>query len=264
VARLGLEDQTLIVYASDNGPWFGGSTAGLRGMKGASWEGGIRVPMIARWPGRIAPGRVRTEMAGVIDIFPTFVKLAGGSPAAGRVIDGRDIFPLMTGTSPASPHEALFSMSGERLHTVRSGKWKLHVRKPAPGFAYMEDASGWVDPRGPDGVTLLAPYEQARPNEYPGVRTGEEAKEMMLFDLEADRAEQRDVAAANPEVVARLKGLFDKMEAEAPPPKAPGPRTELMRLKGGQLRYDRLPGVPEPAPAAPAVPSVKKTIRRKR
>jgi hypothetical protein len=124
----------------------------------------------------------------------------------------------------------------------------LHVRAPAPGGAYLEDASRWVDPRGPDGITLIAPFEQARPNQYPGVRTGDPAKPMMLFDLETDPSEQRDVAAEHPEVVQRLKAVFDKMEAEAKaiarPPRPPGPMKGIMRLKGGELRYDVEPRRP--------------------
>ena len=246
---LGLDDNTLVLFSSDNGPWFGGSTAGLRGMKGSSWEGGIRVPMIARWPGRIPAGRTCGEIAGVIDVLPTFCRLAGVAPPADRVIDGRDIWPLMTDAGSKTPHEALYSMSAAQLQTIRSGKWKLHVRRPAPGFAHMDDeaAKRWVDQRGPDGVTLLAQHEQARPNQYPGTQSGDPPKEMMLFDLEADRAEQRDVAAANPEVVARLKALFDKMDAQVPRDlrlERHGSGGGLLRLKGGSLRYDQRPKPP--------------------
>jgi uncharacterized sulfatase len=247
INRLSLNDNTLVIFTSDNGPWFGGSTAGLRGMKGSSWEGGIRVPMIARWPGRIPAGLVCGEMAGVIDILPTVCSLAGAPPPSGRKIDGRDIWPLMSRPGAKTPHEALFSMSNAQLQTVRSGKWKLHVRRPAPGSPYLEDASRWVDPRGPDGLTLIAQHEQARPDNYPGVRTGDEPGEMMLFDLEADRAEQHNVAARHPDVVARLKGIYDKVAAEIPqrpPGENRGANRGLMRLKGGELRYDRLPQHP--------------------
>jgi len=246
--QLGLDENTLVLFTSDNGPWFGGSSGGLRGMKASNWEGGTRVPMIARWPGRIPAGRTCREVAGVIDVLPTLVNLAGGKPPADRVIDGRDIFPLMSSEGARSPHEAIFCMSGPELRTVRSGRWKLHVRAPAPGGAYLEDASKWVDPRGPDGLTIIAQHEQSRPNQYPGVRTGDAAKPMMLFDLENDPSEQRDVAAQNPEVVQRLKAYFDKMDAEAKaiarPPRPPGAMKGIMRLKGGELRYDLEPRRP--------------------
>ena len=243
VKKLGLEENTLVVFASDNGPWFGGSTGGLRGMKSSSWEGGIRVPMIARWPGRIPSGQVCHEMAGVIDLLPTLCGLAGAAAPADRTIDGRDIWPLMSRPGAKSPHDALFSMADTKLQTIRSGKWKLHARTPAPGFAYLEDSGKWVDPRGPDGVTLIAPFEQARPNQYPGLRTGDPPKPMMLFDLEADPGEQHDVAARNPEVVARLKAMFDLVDAQVKQPTATERHGSggVMRLKGGELRYDRLP-----------------------
>jgi N-acetylgalactosamine-6-sulfatase len=143
----------------------------------------------------------------------------------------------------------LFSMSDTKLQTIRSGKWKLHARMPAPGFAYLEDASKWVDPRGPDGVTLIAPFEQARPNQYPGLRTGDPPKPMMLFDLDADPGEQHDVAARNPEMVARLKAMFDAVDVQAKQPAATERHGSggIMRLKGGELRYDRLPQPPAAA-----------------
>jgi len=239
--ELNLDENTLVIFTSDNGPWFGGSTGGLRGMKGNPWDGGIRVPMIARWPGRIEGGRLSREVCGIIDIFPTVCKVAGAPLPADRVIDGKDILPLMT-SDARSPHEAIYAMAGARLSIVRSGQWKLHVRSPGPETRYRQDASGWVDPRGPDGVTIIAPFEQARPDQYPGVLTGDPPKELMLFDLERDPAEQHDVAAENPEVVRRLRAFFDRLDAEVPAPPAPrsAPRG-LKRLKGGELRYDLEP-----------------------
>lgn len=239
--ELGLDTNTLVLFTSDNGPWFGGSTAGLRAMKGSPFEGGVRVPMIAHWKGKIPAGTRSKEIAGVIDFLPTICKLAGAPAPANRVIDGRDIFPLLSQPGAKSPHEALFTMSGPVLSAVRSGKWKLHVRTPGPGQAGgVANIDTWTDPRGPDGVTIIAPFEQATPRLHPGVTTGDTAKPMMLFDLEADRGEQHDVAAANPEVVARLKALFDKMEAQVPAvtPRRGGGPSGIRRIKGGELRYD--------------------------
>ncbi len=243
--ELKLDENTLVMFTSDNGAWFGGSTGGLRGMKGNPWEGGIRVPMIARWPGRIPAGRVSKEVAGIIDVFPTACALAGARLPADRVIDGTDIFPVMT-SDARSTREAIYAMAGARLSIIRSGKWKLHVRAPGPENRYIKDPTGWVDPRGPDGVTMIAPYEQAKPNQYPGVLTGDPPKEMMLFDLESDPSEQRDVAAQHPDVVGRLKAYFDKLNAEVPPPPPPRPGFKgIKRLKGGELRYDLEPAPPE-------------------
>ncbi len=213
---LGLDERTLVIFTSDNGPWFGGSSGGLRGMKGQTWEGGIRVPMIARWPGKIPPGRVLRAPAGTIDVFPTVLKLAGVDLPADRPLDGKDIMPLLRAETAASPHEGLFAMQGPRLMTVRSGKWKLHVHPPGNWPKQLK--SDWVDPRGPDGVTILAPYEQATPDEHPDVLTGDPAEPMMLFDLESDPAEQHNVADEHPDVVKRLKGLFDRMASQMPSP----------------------------------------------
>ena len=238
--ELDLDPNTLVIFTSDNGPWFGGSTGGLRGMKGRSWDGGIRVPMIARWPGRIPEGFVSREVCSSIDILPTLARLAGATLPEDRVLDGRDIYPLMSSRTTTSPHKAIYAMRGGELRIVRSGKWKLHVRSPSRETRYREDVSDWVDPRAPDGVTIIAQHEQSRPNQYPGVLTGDGPRTMMLFDLEADPAEQHDVARRHPEVVRRLKGWFDELEAQAPePPPAGATYPSIRRVRGGELRYDR-------------------------
>jgi len=233
--QLGLDNDTMVIFASDNGPWYGGNTGGLRGMKAKTWEGGLRVPMIARWPGKIPAGLVNNSLAGSIDILPTILKAAGVDVPADRVIDGRDIRPLLTSAEAESPHEALFAMKGTNLMTVRSGKWKLHARSPNP---YSKRSDNWVDPRGPDGVTILAPYEQARPSDYPGIIGGDAPKNMMLFDIEADPAEQHDLSKKHPDVVERLKAIYDKTFAQVPEFEPPKRFKELRRIKGGDLNYD--------------------------
>jgi arylsulfatase A-like enzyme len=238
---LGLEDNTLVLFTSDNGATFGGSTGGLRGMKGSPFEGGVRVPLLARWPKRIPAGLRTSEVAGVIDFLPTIAALAGAALPAGRTIDGKNIFGLMTQTAARSPHEALFVMSGANLSAVRMGRWKLHVRKPGPGLAGgIPDPDRYVDPRGPDGVTILAPYEQARPSMHPGVVTGDAARETMLFDLATDPAEQHDVSASHPDIVAKMKEVFARMEKEVGPPRVERGWGGVKVLKGGELRYDRV------------------------
>jgi uncharacterized sulfatase len=233
---LGIDSDTMVLFTSDNGPWYGGSTGGLRGMKGRTWEGGIRVPMIARWPGKIPPGLVNNAPAGTIDVLPTILTAAGIAVPKDRKIDGKDIWSLLTSPQASSPHEAIFAMAGANLMTVRSDKWKLHIRPPGAPWKFGDD---WVDPRGPDGVTIIAPYEQARPSAYPGVLGGDGPKAMMLFDLETDPAEQHDVSQKHPDVVKRLKKLYDKASAEFPEFTRPKRFKKLRRLTGGNLRYDR-------------------------
>ncbi len=209
--ELGLDEQTFVVFTSDNGPWFGGSTGGLRGMKGTSYEGGYRVPCIARWPGKIPAGHVSTEPAVMMDLFATVVNIARLSPPAGHVIDGRDILPLFTSTAK-SPHEFILGHQGGQLATIRDARWKLHV---LPGRDRMvnipKNGERWADPRGPDGVTILAPFEQSQPGEHPGLTTGDAPQPLQLFDLQADPGEQHDVAEKHPETVARLKANYDEM-----------------------------------------------------
>jgi hypothetical protein len=104
-----------------------------------------------------------------------------------------------------------------RLATVRDARWKLHVLKPSVGLASIyKPGEKYVDPRAPDGVTILAPYEQAQPSEHPGLLSGDAAKPMQLFDLQADPGEQHDVAAQHPEEVQRLKAAYDAMNKDVP------------------------------------------------
>lgn len=231
--ELDMEERTLVIFTSDNGPWYGGSTGGLRGMKSRTWDGGIRVPMIARWPGKIPTGFVSHEAAGIVDLFPTVTRLADVDTSASKPLDGVNIWPWMVSRPDGSPHEALVAMQGPNLAIVRSGKWKLHVRSPGE---IPERGEDWIDPRGPDGVTILAPFEQAHPRDYPGVLGGAPPKAMMLFDLQADPAEQDNVALQYPDIVGQLKARFDEFNAQVPdfsrPPRTPlqrpGPRPEVI------------------------------------
>lgn len=182
-----LEKDTLVVFTSDNGPWLpygnhAGTSGPLREGKGTTFEGGVRVPCIMRWPGHIPAGQTCRELASTIDILPTMAKLAGTRPPADRIIDGRDIWPLMAGRRGAkSPHEVFPYYWGEHLQAIRSGPWKLHFQHgyPAP------------NPPGRD----------ARPGP-----TVSKQIAVSLFNLETDVGEQHDVAAQHPEVVRRLEG----------------------------------------------------------
>ncbi len=185
---LGLEDETLVVFSSDNGPWLSygdhaGSAGALREGKGTTFEGGVRVPMIARWPGHIPAGTTCAEPAMTIDLMPTIARLAD-APLP-RPVDGRDLGPLLRGEPGAtSPHEALYYYWNRELQAVRSGRWKLH------------------EPH--DYQHLKAPGSGGKPGPYVKAHI-----DRALFDLEADPSESKDVSAEHPEVVARLAALAD-------------------------------------------------------
>jgi len=148
------------------------------------------------------------------DLFATALAAAGVPVPADRAIDGKDIFPLLT-SGAKSPHEAIFGMRGARLSVVRSGRWKLCLEPQGKPRIWKKEDS-WEDPRAPDGVTILAPYEQAHPSEYPGVLTGDDTRAMSLFDLEADPSEQHDVSREHPDVVKRLQALHEEMKKQVP------------------------------------------------
>jgi len=194
--RLGIDEETLVIFCSDNGPWLSygdhaGSAKPLREGKGTTFDGGQREPTIMRWPGKIPAGTVCTEAASTMDILPTIAKLTGAE-LPNHPIDGKDIWPLMSGVPGAkSPHEAFFYYRGFALEAVRSGKWKLHLPHAYRTLAGREGGTGGQP----------AKYEQAKIS-------------LALFDLEEDIAEQRDVSGEHPDLVERLLGLADKMRED--------------------------------------------------
>jgi arylsulfatase A-like enzyme len=128
--RLALEDETLVIFTSDNGSDAkrGASNAPLRGTKGTTWEGGQRLPCSMRWPGEIPAGTVCSELVTSMDFYPTLAGIGGAETPSDRIIDGRDIAPLMRAEEGArSPHDAFFYYRLDELQAVRSGRWKLHV-----------------------------------------------------------------------------------------------------------------------------------------
>lgn len=213
--QAGVEDRTLVLFTSDNGAWFGGSCGGLRGMKGTNYEGGYRVPMIAHWPGKIPAGHVSDQLAVMMDLFATVLHVTGAKMPDDRVQDGRNILPLLT-SDAKSPHDFVFGHQNSKLATIRDVRWKLHVL-PASQMKLKAEADGrWLDPRAPDGVTILAPFEQYNLDAHPGLTTGAPPARMQLFDLKSDPGEQHDVAAQHPDEVKRLKAAYEALNNEVP------------------------------------------------
>ena len=187
IEELGLDKKTLVIFTSDNGPWVeygfdAGSAGPLRGSKGTNYEGGLRVPFVARFPGQIPAGLVSSGIAANIDMLPTLAKLAGGEAPRDRTIDGRDIWPLLSRPDAASPRDSFFYFVGgmayraadgpprndPKLAAVRQGPWKLHVETVGP--------KGKVEPKE-------------------------------LYNLHEDVGEQLDYAAKEPDHVERLRKL---------------------------------------------------------
>ena len=196
VKQCGIDEHTLVIFTSDNGPWLSyGDHAGcalpLREGKGTSLEGGVREPCIMRWPGKIPAGSVCREMAATIDLLPTIARLAGVELPKDRIIDGKDIWPLISAQPGAkTPHEVyLYYYYANELHAVRSGKWKLHFPHR---YRSLDGRAG-----GTGG----------KPVAYVTKRTG---PGLELYDLEADIGETTNVADQHPEVVERLQSLAEK------------------------------------------------------
>lgn len=180
----GIEGNTMIVFSSDNGSRWGkeGSNLPLRGQKGRTDEGGMRVPTLAWWPGQIPAGTVSNEIMTTMDVLPTFAHLSGGCLPADRKIDGHNVWPILSGQPNAkSPYEAFYYYQMEQLQAVRSGPWKM--------FVPMESKKRhWGDP---EGMT-----------------------ELKLYHLGDDIHEDHNVADAHPEVVKRLTALAEKARVE--------------------------------------------------
>jgi len=183
-----LDDNTFVVFISDNGPWLpAGSARPLRGSKYNTFEGGHRVPAIARFPGRIPPEQVCDKLCSTMDILPTIAALAGAALPTDRVIDGLNIWPVMQGKADAKAHDVLYYYNGVTLEVVREGKWKLHLPREQHMRVYWS--------RGRLG----------------GLKS---LKKPVLFDLARDVGETKDVAKKYPQVVKRLLARAEQARAE--------------------------------------------------
>lgn len=200
--ELGIDDDTLVIFSSDNGPWltmreWGGDAGGLRDGKLSTFEGGHRVPALVRWPGHVRAGVEARQVATMMDWLPTLAELAGAPLPEDRVIDGRSLRAVLEGTG-AREETPFFYLQlrppfiedqGYALGAVREGRWKLKL--PQRGY-YPHFLERWM-------------------------KVGLYGHDLSLFDLESDRGEQVNVAAAHPDVVARLQQRIDEFTAQASP-----------------------------------------------
>ncbi len=191
--ELQLEDKTLVVWTSDNGAVrrdpSQGSNLPLGGWGYTTAEGGQRMPCIVRWPGRVQAGSRCDALTTMMDFLPTLARLAGGRAPQDRIIDGKNIWPLLSGKSRKSPYEAFYYYYCSQLQAVRSSEWKLVLPLEAR----------WVNFRG---QTVKG--------------------ELALYDVVSDPGETRNVAAGHADVVRRLTRLAEKARAELGDVNRPG------------------------------------------
>ena len=214
IKKNGLDEKTLVMYTSDNGPFLSygnhaGSAGPLREGKLTTFDGGMREPCIMRWPGKIPAARVCDEFATTLDVLPTVAKLIGAELPKDRIIDGRDMWPLMAGeTGAKSVHDVFYFYSGDELHAVWSRGWKLHLPHPyltvngPPGrdgkpanYANMKPES--IEKSGVEGIATRHGYKV----EHIG---------LSLYNMKEDVTEQHDVAAEHPDIVKRLEALAEQ------------------------------------------------------
>ena len=189
VDELKLNEDTYVIYTTDNGPWLsfkhhGGSAGPLREGKGTTFEGGQRVPCLMRGPG-IPAGTVCEDLTGTIDVLPTIAAITGKPLPDGKKIDGVDVSGLWMGTAEKSPREEFvhYTSQGD-LEGIRQGNWKLLVKKP----------------------------RRSRNRRNP--QTAPKPPQILLFDLSNDVGEQNNVAEENPEIVNGLRARMEELDAE--------------------------------------------------
>jgi len=201
---LELDKNTILVFTSDNGPYFlrqavenghAGSALPLRGSKGTTWEGGMRVPCVMWGPGYIPEGQVCSEISTTMDLLPTFIKMAGAKLPEDRTIDGRDISGLMTAEKGAkTPYDAFYYYMESELEAVRSGPWKLVLPRE-----HVKDRP-WLG--------RSTNYQKFIPGVFNGV------PELQLYNLEQDISEKNNLAEENPEKVEQMMPLFEEAYEE--------------------------------------------------
>ena len=208
--------RTLVVFTSDNGPLLSygehaGSAGPLREGKLTAFGGGVNVPCVMRWPGRVPAGRVTEELVTTMDLYASFARLAG-APLPATKIDGADLTPLLLGEKGAKGRDTFWLYSGEELHAVRLGDWKLHLpheylaAAAAPGRGGKP--SNWENVK-PQAIKVSGIRGTASRHGYRVKKIG-----LALYDLRHDPGETRDAASVHPEIVARLQAEVAKARAD--------------------------------------------------
>ena len=210
--ELGLDENTLVIFTSDNGPntGKGGSAGPLKGGKGSTLEGGVRVPFVARWPGKVPAGIESDEAITGMDLLPTLTRLAGGEVPIDRVIDGKDIGPLLAGEPEAkSPHEAIYYLRGRSVDGIRVGDWKY----------LMEDAPKKENPKVEIELTteekkLPRKERNALIKERSKAASQKRGPTAALYNLTDDVGEQTNLLDKHPEIAERIKRQLATFETD--------------------------------------------------
>jgi uncharacterized sulfatase len=200
----GILDQTIIIFLSDNGASYGGNNLPLKGRKHNNWEGGVRVPFIIRYPETLPSGTVVTTPCWSPDVFPTLLSMTGIAMPEDLYVDGEQLVEILKGKQHT--HSAIYTMRGDKIRTIRKGDWKLFLEPP--GFYQPVDLATWSDWRAPDGTGIIAPFEQANPSQYPGIKPERMEGERFLFNLKEDVSERINRAEENQEIIDGLEKEF--------------------------------------------------------
>lgn len=197
LAQAGILENTIVIFTSDNGP-SGVAAPPLHGGKGSTWEAGLRVPFMVRWPKVIGANKICAELATTMDLLPTLAPLAGSKVPAGRKIDGHNILPLLKNKKGNSPYQFFYYYGRDgNLAAIRQGKWKLHLLEPSEKWAGKQ------------------PVKEALLDTRPS------SPLPWLYNLSSDIGETKNVAAGHPAIVQRLRNralAFDaKLSAEVRP-----------------------------------------------
>ena len=202
----GLDSNTLVFFTSDNGATPSGLNTPFRGFKGTTWEGGMREPAIARWPGQIPAGSTSGAVSGLIDLLPTFAAVAGGKPSGKNKIDGVNIWPVLSGKGEGFSRGAFYYFLWHKLQAVRSGDWKLVIDGQKDEVGSLTPSE---DDPAPDKASAGKGKKGKVKSEIPASRQAPR-----LYNLAKDPGETLDLAAKNPEIVAKLDALIAAMEGD--------------------------------------------------
>lgn len=209
----GLDNNTLVVFTSDNGPAKDGSAGKLLGGKYVTTEGGHRVPAIIRWPGKTPANVISHTTITSMDLLPLFCHLAGVAVPSDRTIDGKNITNIILGKSDKTPHDLISYHNGTNLQAIRQGKWKLHLPRS------INDQPFWAKRAGGNRKKVLLQIDKP-----------------LLFNLDTDPGEKNNLASKHPDILNRLTKEANRVRAELGNLDQIGSDQRIPNLKDPQIK----------------------------